>query len=116
MVPNYSSTFAAGDQRDRYALAVLALTPAMLALQFPLQQRAKRSAGGVKLQLCTMCEGYGLLLQSQTRGLLEDGVAIITKLLTSDEPVTKTIAGTCARRGCTCGLTPIHSSTLLSLP
>ena len=28
------------------------------------------------------------LQQSQTRGLLEDGVAIITKLLTSDEPVT----------------------------
>jgi limonene 1,2-monooxygenase len=28
------------------------------------------------------------LQQSQTRGLLEDGVAIITKLLTSDDPVT----------------------------
>src|SRR5580693_3161594 len=28
------------------------------------------------------------LQQSQTRGLLEDGVAIITKLLTSEEPVT----------------------------
>src|SRR3954449_12351183 len=28
------------------------------------------------------------LQQSQTRGLLEDGVAIVTKLLTSDEPVT----------------------------
>ena len=28
------------------------------------------------------------LQQSQTRGLLEDGVSIITKLLASDEPVT----------------------------
>ena len=28
------------------------------------------------------------LQQSQTRGLLEDGIGIVTKLLTSDEPVT----------------------------
>jgi limonene 1,2-monooxygenase len=56
------------------------------------------------------------LQQSQTRGLLEDGVAIITTLLTSNEPVTRTIAGICARRGCICGLTPIRSLTLRSPP
>ena len=31
------------------------------------------------------CAAIGLQ-QSQTRGLLEDGIGIITKLLTSDEP------------------------------
>ncbi len=37
------------------------------------------------------CRPDGLMIglqQSQTRGLLEDGMGIITRLLTSDEPVT----------------------------
>ena len=57
------------------------------------------------------------LQQSQTRGLLEDGLGIITKLLADDEPVTfKNDRWDLREAPCICGRTPTRCSISPSPP